>query len=74
MEWLFDTASGSPFDAAVFGYAAKSLWRERYLDALAGDGAFSDVFLTHQSSKVAAQRFGAGDAVLKCSNPFPCTN
>jgi serine/threonine protein kinase len=71
MEWLFDTASGSPFDAAVFGYAAKSLWRERYLDALAGDGAFSDVFLTHQSSKVAAQRFGAGDAVLKCSNPFP---
>ena len=71
MEWLFDTASGSPFDAAVYGYAAKSLWRERYLDALAGDGAFSDVFLTHQSSKVASQRFGAGDAVLKCSNPFP---
>jgi serine/threonine protein kinase len=68
---VFDTAGGSSFDAAVYALATKSLWRERVVDALAGDGAFSDVFLTHRGANATSRRFGDGDAVLKCSNPFP---
>ena len=33
--------------------------------------AFSDVFLTHHRNDVSTRAFGDGDAVLKCSNPFP---
>jgi len=68
---LFDTARGDVADVAVYGVACRALWEERSLAALAGAGAFSDVFLTHHRTNVSARAFGDGDAVLKCSNPFP---
>ena len=67
---LFDTSRGAA-DVAVYGVACRALWEERSLDALAGAGAFSDVFLTHHRNDVSTRAFGDGDAVLKCSNPFP---
>jgi len=68
---LFDTSRGAAADVAVYGVACRALWEERSLDALAGAGAFSDVFLTHHRDDVSTRAFGDGDAVLKCSNPFP---
>ena len=68
---LFDTARGDAADVAVYGVACRALWEERSLDALAGAGAFSDVFLTHHRTNISTLAFGDGDAVLKCSNPFP---
>ena len=67
---LFDTSRGAA-DVTVYGVACRALWEERSLDALAGAGAFSDVFLTHHRNDVSTRAFGDGDAVLKCSNPFP---
>ena len=74
MERLFDTGEGDANQSkALYGYAMRALWNERSVDALAGDGAFSDVFATNRkdSSTSLSPSFGPSDAVLKCSNPFP---
>lgn len=77
MERLFDTGEGDANQSkALYGVAMRALWNERSVDALAGDGAFSDVFATNRkdastSSSSSSSSFGPSDAVLKCSNPFP---
>ena len=68
---VFETASLTGVDAKLYTLAARHLRRERYVDAMAGDGAFSDVFMTHHASDAETAFFGDEDAVLKCSNPFP---
>ena len=75
MERLFDTGEGDANQSkALYGVAMRALWNERSVDALAGDGAFSDVFATNRKdlrNSTVSSSFGPSDAVLKCSNPFP---
>ena len=68
---VFEATSLAGADARLYAYAARRLWSERYLDEVAGAGAFSDVFMTHHRSDADASSFGVADAVLKCSNPYP---